>query len=240
MSEYGEYHEKLYDDGKLKKSYYIKNGKLNGPFCYKIDEYDQINANYKNGLLHGPYKNTIGDDTTCTYKNGLKHGSYNNSYARGKAGIYCTYKNGKINGLLKRWSYSSCTTPEKPDAEWEYIDGNRFKYSLFRKNKVILTTGILKNCIEHIKLNRDIDEVIEDVKYMNNDKNILLWNKQNFANQIITIFQNGKSVDEYCITSSKVNDKLIIKVKGDFGHEDIYFEDSAEYSERYDLEDMSD
>lgn len=99
-------YEGWHENGKLKRNFIVKNGKLSG--TYK-DFYDD-------GQPEGVYE----------YKDGVLDGAYISYHRNGKTAFKATYKDGKEEGLLERWNDNG-----NPSAREEYKNGKLNGKSIF-------------------------------------------------------------------------------------------------------------
>lgn len=95
--------------------------KIYGLYDAKSGKIDTLreDANYREGLLHGSYKKTVGGQTTeCTYTNGKLNGTHTLTNAEGR--VVTHYSNGHKDGRMERFDAAGklCyATRYKMDAE---------------------------------------------------------------------------------------------------------------------------
>jgi antitoxin component YwqK of YwqJK toxin-antitoxin module len=96
--------KEYYENGNIKKVYYIKNGQLEGIYKEYDDKgYLKLEGIYKLGKLNGNVKGYNKNNKLfyqVNYKDSLRNGSYKEYSESGKLSSIVTYINGKKEGLL--------------------------------------------------------------------------------------------------------------------------------------------
>lgn len=214
----GELKEVFFDNGELKKRYYIKNGKLNGP--YEEHNYsDYLKCNYENDLLHGKYVASYWHSegvVKCNYEHGFLDGEYDHQYARGKSCLTCNYKHGNLSGIFKDWSNCSNYI-----CEYTCLNGYALQYSIIHDNVIISEKkGCIEKCMNYIMKREKIKNILQE-----DDKNIL--DKIIVTDEFnVSVYKNNLLVGKYIIAYRKIDaNKLIIVKKCKNGHLNIYKDD---------------
>lgn len=177
MTNYGEYHEET------NRSYYLKNGILNGPF--NASKYDECK---------------------CFYKNGVLEGKYIHYYAHSKEGIECHFKNGVLNG--KFTLMNPCST--KNDS-YMFLYGKSIQYYVVCDGKKLdYKSNTISKCLKYIQNFFSIKNIIEEDNELipnkilvKDDKNIEIYKNNILIHTCSILIENNnfplkiiKEIDE--------------------------------------------
>ena len=175
-----------YYNGKIKEEYFINDGlkegiykKYNDNGYLKNDNgYLEIECNYVNNILHGPYK------------------KYHKS---GNIEIECNYNEGKINGLYKENKIINDNKIHEY-SEYNYVDNiKNGKFIVENKTNNTITNGIYVDNVITESIQKNITTNIILLKRNINQDNPQLINIEKY-------YESGKIKEKYTMTKNELYD----------------------------------